>query len=160
MPEQSSLRRDQPLGVIGVRLPRGIVIVCLIAPRRPASSRTTRKHFKIWTRRTALYQIVKLIWFPRVLALHCPENVYLPPSWGKCASVLASSSEEHELCRIPEIETHSTSVRTAVFANLVPDDVGLVLEAPRFHDAKPLGKKRIGNPQVEMRSRKDQICNW
>src|SRR5205823_2048307 len=42
-------------------------------------------------------------------------------------------------------------IRAAVLAHLVPDDVALVLEAPRRHRLDAPGQQRIWDPQIKMR---------
>src|SRR6266700_921675 len=139
--------------MVGVSLPRRLVsLVGLIPPSSPALARATRKQFKKRPRAARFENIVLLIRLPRMLALSCCKQVYLPPSGRKCARVLAAHTEQDQLCDVAEIETNSASIRAAVLAHLMPDDVGLVGEAPRLHDSKAFGQHCVGAPEIQMRS--------
>ena len=49
-----------------------------------------------------------------------------------------------------EIEADAAPVGTAVLADLVPDDVALVFEAPGRKHPQAFGEERVGHPQVEV----------
>ncbi|CAN4041620.1 Transposase IS66 central domain-containing protein, partial [Dysosmobacter welbionis] len=44
-------------------------------------------------------------------------------------------------------------------ANLLPDDIALVLESPGLHDRKAVGKQGIGYPQIQMALLRRHLCH-
>src|SRR5207248_11692923 len=66
----------------------------------------------------------------------------------------------NQLRYVAEIETHSAAIGAAVFADLVPADIGLVGEAPRPHDRETLGQERVGTPKIQMRRGRREFVDW
>jgi len=66
------------------------------------------------------------------------QQVYLAPPWCKCARTLTAGAEQNEFGYVAEIK--AASVGPAVFPNLVPYDIGLVVEAPCAHHWKTFGQ--------------------
>ena len=91
--------------------------------------------------------VVLLVGLARVLALARGQEVHLPPSRRQRARVPAAHAEQHELGDVAEVEADAAPVRAAVLAHLVPDDVGLVGEAPRPHHRDALGQQRVRAPR-------------
>lgn len=73
--------------------------------------------------------------------------------------ILAFDTEQNDFGNIAKVKAHAATVRSAVFANLVPNEIRFILEAPRRHDRKPVWQQRVGHPQIEMRSRSCDISN-
>ena len=64
------------------------------------------------------------------------------------AGVAAAGAEQDDLGDVAEVEADAAAVGAAVLADLVPDEVRLVLEAPGFEDAEAVGKERVRDPEV------------
>jgi hypothetical protein len=56
-----------------------------------------------------------------------------------------------------EVEADAAPVWTAVLADLVPDEVRLIPEAPGAHHVQSLRKERIGDPEIEVRPIGDDV---
>ena len=54
--------------------------------------------------------------------------------------------------RVAEIKADAASIRAAILADFVPDDVALVVEPPRLHDPQTFRQQRVGHPQIQVRS--------
>ena len=119
--------------VVRVRIPGNLILVRLIAIDRPALSSPASKQLKIGPRTAGLNDVVELARLSTVLLLLRSDDVHLPPSGSKCPN-RSTHSKQHHLSRIPEVEANASSIWPSVFAYLVPDDIGLVLESPRIHD--------------------------
>src|SRR5262245_16631744 len=76
-----------------------------------------------------------------MLALARRQQIHLPPSRRQRARVLAAHAEEKQLGHVAEIEADPAAIGAAVLAHLVPDDVGLVAEAPT--PSSPRGRRAI-----------------
>src|SRR5690349_6102575 len=111
-----------------------IVIVGLIAPRRPSFTRAARKQLEIRAGAAGLDDFVLLVGLARVLALARRQEIYLSATRRQGARVLAAHAEQDELGYVAEIEADAAPIGAAILAHLVPNDVGLVGEAPGFHD--------------------------
>src|SRR5262245_35908433 len=85
-----------------------------------------------------------------MLALARRQQIHLPPSRRQRARVLAAYAEQQELSHIAEIEADPAAIGATVLAHLVPNDVGLVAEAPRLHYCEALGQERVRAPQIQM----------
>ena len=101
-----------------------------------------------------------LVGFARMLALARRQQIHLPPPRRERARVPAAHAEQQQLGHVAEIEADPAAVRTAVLADLVPDDVGLVAEPPRLHHREALRQERVRAPQIEVRSRRGEFFNW
>ena len=134
-----------------VSCPRWFVaIIRLIAPSDPPSAIATREQLQIRPRAARLDQRVLLVRLSGVLALAGGEEVHLGAAGGEGAGVLSADAEQDHLRDVAEVEADAAAVGAAVLPDLVPDEVGLVAEAPGSHDRQPLGQERIGDPQVEV----------
>jgi hypothetical protein len=69
-----------------------------------------------------------------VFALLSGEEIHLTAARRKRAGVLAPDAKKDKLRDVAEVEADAAAVRAAILPNLVPDDVGFVLEAPCLHD--------------------------
>lgn len=84
------------------------------------------------------------------------KQVHLPPTGRERPCILAAHAEQHQFGDIAKIESHASPVRPSVFPDLVPDDVGLVLEAPCLHHGEALRKHGVRTPQIKVcRIRRD-----
>jgi hypothetical protein len=63
---------------------------------------------------------------------------------------MPACSEKDQLGDIPIIESDASTVWAAILADLQPDDVGFVFEAPGLHRLQSPGKQGIGTPEVKM----------
>ena len=77
------------------------------------------------------------------------KEVYLSPA-GLEGAHTALGAKEEEFRDVAEIETDPATVGAAVFADFIPDEVGLIGEAPGAHDFEPFHEEGVGNPEVEM----------
>ena len=100
-----------------------------------------------------------LIGLAAVLALARGEIVHLAAARRKRPRVLAAHAEQQEFRHVAEVEADAAPVRPAILADLVPDDVRLVAEAPGFHHAKRLGQKRVRRPQIQMAGRRRDLLH-
>ena len=87
-----------------------------------------------------------------MLALAALDHVDLAASGRLGAHVLAAGAEQQDLGHVAEIEADAAPVRAAVLADLVPDDVGLVVEPPGAQDLEPLGQECVRHPEIAMRA--------
>src|SRR5262249_34411018 len=118
----------------GISRPLGVIcFVCLIAPAIPANARSARKQLEEWPRGARFDYCVLLVGFSGMFSLTRGEQVYLPSTRGERACVLAFDPEQDQFGHITKIESHTTTVRTAIFSYFVPDKIRFVGEAPRLH---------------------------
>src|SRR5919199_2566674 len=97
----------------------------------PGAGRTTRKQLQVGRRRTPLDEDgVQLVRLAAVLAFAGGQVVDLASGRRQGAHVAAADTKQDELGHVAEVEADPTPVAVAVRADLVPDDVGLVLEPP------------------------------
>src|SRR6185312_4677103 len=89
----------------------------------------------------------------------CGEVIYLPPSRGKRASIFPAYAKQKDFGYVTKVEANTASVGATVFSYLVPNDVGLVAEAPRLHDGQPFGQKRVRHPKIKVRYVRSNIGN-
>jgi hypothetical protein len=68
-----------------------------------------------------------------MLPLARSKIIHLRAARIQCPSVFASNAKQENFSDVPEIEADTTTVRAAVFANLMPDNIALVLKTPRLH---------------------------
>ena len=137
--------------MIGVRLPCGLVIIIgLITPRRPTLARATPEQFNKRPRRTRFDNVILFVGFSRMLALARREQINLPPPRRERARILAAHAEQNQLGDIAKIEADAATIRAAILAHLMPDDIGFVGEAPRLHDRDAIRQHRIWAPQIQM----------
>ncbi len=62
----------------------------------------------------------------------------------------AANAEQQDFGDVAEVKADPASVRPAVLADFVPDDVGLVGKSPRRHHGEALRKQGVRDPQIEM----------
>ena len=137
--------------VVLVGVPRGLIFRRgLIAPHGPALPVSAGKQLKKRPRRAALDQGDEFVRFSGVLPLLCPEQIHLGPGRGQRPVPAAPNAKEQDFRHVPEVEPHAPAVRFSVLADLLPDDIALVLESPGLHDRKAVGKQGIGDPQIQM----------
>src|SRR5262245_4321138 len=156
------LRSNHPArrGMVGICFPRrAIADRGLIAPRHPSFARAAREQLEEWPPTARLDERVLLVRLARVLALARRQQIHLPPSRRQRARVLATHAEQNELGHVAEIEADPAPVGAAILAHLVPDDVGLVAEAPCLHHREPVGQERVRAPQIEVRSRRGELVD-
>src|SRR5437773_1239085 len=147
-------------GVVAVRGPgRLVCVVGLIAPHKPPAPGAACKQFEARRKATSFDDAVELVRFARVLTLASADVVHLPAPRRQCASVLAAHAEQHQFSDVAEVEPDAAPVTAAVLAQLVPDDIGLVLKAPRFHDAQAVRQQGIRHPQVQVRGAGGKLCD-
>src|SRR5262249_15670645 len=156
------LRSNHPArrGMVGICFPRrAIADRGLIAPRHPSFARAAREQLEEWPPTARLDERVLLVRLARVLALARRQQIHLPPSRRQRARVLATHAEQNELGHVAEIEADPAPARPPILAPLVPDDVGLVAEAPCLHHREPVGQERVRAPQIEVRSRRGELVD-
>jgi len=106
--------------------------VHFIAPARPSRDMLASEEFQVGSGATALDQIENLLWLTAVFTLSRADNIYLTAARVQRPH-LAANTEEQKLRHIAEIEADAPSVRSAILADLVPNDVRFVLKAPGLH---------------------------
>src|SRR5215813_10196398 len=114
-----------------ISLPGRLVVVGgLIAPSRPPLAGAARKQFHKRARTARLDNRILLVGLARVLALARRQQVHLAAAGRERSSILAAHAEQDQLGHVAEIKADAAPIRAAVLPDLVPDDVGLVGEAP------------------------------
>src|SRR5882672_7948850 len=139
---------------------RPIIFRRLIAPGYPSFPLTSRKEFKTRPSTASLDDSVLLIGLAGMFTFARCKKIYLPPTWSKRARVLTAHAKQDQFGNIAEIETDATPIRAAIFAHLVPDDVGFVIETPCLHDGEAFGQKRIRAPEIQVRSWRNEFPDW
>src|ERR1044072_1261715 len=86
-----------------------------------------------------------------MLTLSRCEQIHLPTARRESSRILAADPEQNQLRDISELETDASSIRAAVFTNLVPNDIRFVVEAPRFHHREAFRQQRVRTPQIKVR---------
>src|SRR4030095_16282686 len=92
-----------------------------------------------------------------MFTLLCFDNVDLCPP-RRQGPELPADAEEYYLSGIAKVKPNSTSSRTAILPDFMPDEVGLVLKSPRLHDRKAFAQKSIRYPDVEMALPRRHCC--
>lgn len=147
-----------PGRIIRIRFPsRLIVLVRLIAPVGPAGPRAASEQFQIGSFRAAFDQIVLLVGLARVFTLSRRKVIHLTTPWGFGPGIFSANAKEEQFRHVPEVKADATSIRTAVLADLMPNDVRFVFEAPGMHNPKAVGQERIGDPHVQMSRLRSQV---
>src|SRR5579862_6376482 len=93
-----------------------------------------------------------------MLLLAADDDVYLAAAWVQRAK-LASRSEQQHFRDVAEVKPDAASVRAAVFAGFVPDDVSLVGEPPAAHDLQPFHEQGVRAPEIKVAFREGMIAN-
>lgn len=68
-----------------------------------------------------------------MLALARRKKINLPTPRCERTGVPTAYSEQKELCYIAKIEADAATIRAAVLADFVPDEIGFVRETSRLH---------------------------
>ena len=79
-------------------------------------------------------------------ALLGADDVLLTAARLQGSGILAARSEQDEFRDISKVESNSPSIRPAIFADLVPDQIRFVGEPPRVQDLQPFRQQGIRNP--------------
>ena len=66
-----------------------------------------------------------------MFTLSCCQQVDLTTSGIKRARVLAANAKQEQLRYVAKVEPDAAAIRSAVFANLVPHEIDLVVEIPK-----------------------------
>ena len=85
-----------------------------------------------------------------MLPLAALDDIDLAATRSQRAGILPADAEKDQFGRVAKVKADAAPIRATVLADLVPDDVALVREAPGGQDPKALGKERIRHPQVEV----------
>ena len=88
-----------------------------------------------------------------MLTLASGQEIHLSSSRRGSAKT-STSAKENKFGHISEVKTDTTSVRTSVLADFVPNDIGFVRESPPLHYLKAFEDHCVRNPKVEMRLRR------
>jgi hypothetical protein len=84
-----------------------------------------------------------------VFLLSGDDNIDLASSWSE-RSYVAFDTKQHQLRHVAEVKSNPATVRASIFADLVPNNIGLIGESPCLHNAKSLSNERIRAPKVEV----------
>ena len=137
--------------MVFIGIPCGFIFRCgLIAPHGPALPVPAGKQLKKRPWRASLDQRDEFVRFSGVLPLLCPQQVHLGPGRGQRPVPAAPDTKEQNFRHIPEVEPHTPAVRFSVLANLLPDDIALVLDS----------RRNGGCPILAVGIRKPCITDW
>src|ERR1041384_3471424 len=112
----------------------------LVTPYRPTLALLAGKQFKERPSRARLDYAENFVRFAAVLALSSGDQIHLGATGFQCPSILPTHPKQDEFGNVAEIESDATAIRSAVFANFIPSEIGFVGEAPSFHDVESLLK--------------------
>ena len=125
----------QCYGMIRISGPGWFICGCgLIAPHIPIGAVSTGEQFQIRTGRAIFNERNKLVRLSTVFTLHAAEEIYLRAPGLQSSVGVTFDPKEKNLCYVPEIETDTTTIRHAIFANLFPNKVCFVFKPPCLHD--------------------------
>jgi len=93
-----------------------------------------------------------LIGFSAVLALAARDVIDLTAASLQRPGILAPNTEQNHLGHVSEIESNAPAVRSTIFADFMPDDIGFLVEAPCLHHRKAVRQQGIRDPQIEVRN--------
>src|SRR5688572_13717399 len=97
------------------------ILVNFIAPLGPAFPTKSGKKFKVWSRTAPLNKLVELVRLLGMLFLSRRDQVDLRAPRFQSAHA-TPDAEEDEFRDVPKIKPNSATIRTAVFARLVPNE--------------------------------------
>src|SRR5262249_5284225 len=118
-------------GMMRIGLPRrAVALVRLVAPACPTGAGAAREQLEIGPGAACLDDGVLFVGLARMLALAGGEKIHLPTAGRKRARIPALDAEQDQFGHVAEVEADAAPVGAAVLAHLVPDEVGLVGEAP------------------------------
>src|SRR5262249_7185734 len=102
-----------------------------------------------------LNEVIELLGLARVLLLATDEDIDLAATRRERAQA-AADAEQQQLSDVAEVKTDAAAIRTAILADIVPDQVRLVAEPEGPKHGQSLGQKGVGTPQVQMGPRQRQ----
>src|SRR5579863_530424 len=112
---------------MGVGFPgRLVALVRLRPPGGPALAKPASEQFDIGPRRAGFDDVVLFVGLARMLAFAGLDHVDLAAARRERARVLAANAEQNDLGHVAEVEADASAVGAAVFADLVPDDIGFI----------------------------------
>jgi len=79
-----------------------------------------------------------------VFPLFALEVIDLPATGIEGPGLLRAHAKQDKLRDIAEVEAAAPAIGTAIVADFVPDEIGLIAEAPSLHDGKTLRQKAFG----------------
>src|SRR5579883_345055 len=94
-----------------------------------------------------------------MLSLASRQQVHLASSRRQRTRVLAADTKQNEFGHVPKIEADASAVRPAVLSDLMPDNIGLISEAPGLQNLEPLRQQRVWTPKIQVRSRSGQFAH-
>lgn len=106
-----------------------------------------------------LDHVIEFVRFLRMALFHGCNNVH-HPSAGVSGSQVSARAEEYELRDVSVIEAYAAAVRSAVFPDLEPNNIRLVLEPPSLHGFQPPCKESIRAPRVEVGLFRSNLGDW
>src|SRR5208337_1449764 len=122
------------------------IVLELLPPAFPSRAWAARKQLRIGSGGASLDNGIKLIRLSRVFPLFALEVIDLPATGIEGPGMLAAHPKQDKLRDIAEVEADTPVIGTAIVADFVPDEIGLVGEAPSLHDGKPLRQERVWHP--------------
>src|SRR4029453_3789135 len=146
--------------MVSVSLPGwSVTFRCLIAPGNPSFAHAPCKELKIGPCTARLDDPILFIGFAGMLALASCKKVYLATPRRKRTRILAAHAEQNQLGNVAEIEPDPASVRAAILAHLVPDNVGLVGEPPSLHNGEAFRQQGVRAPEIQVRRWRNEFAN-
>src|SRR5262245_17417643 len=136
---------------------RAVALVRLVAPACPTGAGAAREQLEIGPGAACLDDGVLFVGLARMLALAGGEKIHLPTARRKRARIPALDAEQDQFGHVAEVEADAAPVGAAVLAHLVPDEVGLVGEAPRLHHGKTFRQQGVRAPQIKVRYRRRDL---
>ena len=88
------------------------------------------------------------------------HDVHLRSTWLERPSILAARTEKKDFSYVAEIKTNPASIWPAILADLLPDDIRLVFEAPSVQYSQPIGQQSIRDPKVQVCSFGSGFGDW
>ena len=88
----------------------------------PVGTSASREEFQKRAGTALFNDAVKFVRLARVLALLRADDVHLAAAWGE-RSKFSANAEQNKFRRVAKVEANATTVRSAVFADFVPDNV-------------------------------------
>lgn len=123
----------------------GVLLDILISPLVPPWTFESRKQLKMWPRRACLDEIIELVRLAGMLPFLDAKKIYLRPTGVKSAHP-AANAQKQEFRHVPKIKTDTPSIRAAIFADFIPDEIGFIGEPPGGHDIQAILKQCVWNP--------------
>src|SRR5438105_4740530 len=105
--------------------------VRLVTPSGPFLPRASCEKLQVRGSRAGFDNRIQLIGLARMFAFARADQINLPTPRRERPRVLPPHSKQHQLGHIAEVKSRASTIRAAVFAHLVPNDIRFVAEAPR-----------------------------